>query len=407
MLVMHAMLAQLPGVLPAAAPSQVAWAYAIFLAIVLVLLAVDLGVFHREAHEVRMTEALKWSAVWVSCGLAFTGVVYAAYENHWLGLGLNTAMYNPASATQADVPLIVNGTVSGADAAKQYLVGYVVEQSLSMDNIFVIALLFGSFAIPSKYQHRVLFWGIMGALVMRGLMIGIGGAIIMKYQWVLIIFGLFLVGTALKMALIKGAEKPSDNPVLRWVQKVYPVTDFFDGQKFFTKRTIQPTYTVDPATGKERQDPPPPGTLRAGWAVTPLFLALVMVEITDLVFAVDSIPAIFAITPDPFIIFTSNIFAILGLRSLYFCVAALVAKFRFLKPALIVILGYVGLKLLLLSVPPYLGLIGLEARKAIKLDTSVSLFIVLGTLAVAMGLSVWMPDRKTIAALDGPPTPGH
>ena len=383
----------------AAAPApQVFWAYAIFLTVVLFFLALDLGVFHRQAHEVSMKEALGWSAVWVSCGLAFTGVVYVAYETHALGLGLNTAMYNPAAATDAAAALIITGTVSGKEAAQQYLAGYVVEQSLSIDNIFVIALLFASFAIPPKYQHRVLFWGIMGALVMRGVMIAVGGAVIMKYQWVLIGFGLFLVATSIKMALIKSATKPSDNPVLRLVQRVYPVTDFFDGQRFLTKRTVAPTYSIDPKTGRERRDPPPPGTLRKGWAITPLLLALIMVELTDLIFAVDSIPAIFAITPDPFIIFTSNIFAIMGLRSLYFCVAALISKFRFLKPALILILGFVGVKLLLLSVPPYLATIGLEPRSGIKIETTISLLVVVGTLLSAVILSALRPEQTKAAA---------
>lgn len=383
---------------PVAAPgagSQVFWAYAIFLTVVLFFLALDLGVFHRHAHEVSMKEALTWSAVWVSCGLSFTGVVYLAYESHWLGLGLNTAMYNPAAAQNAAADLIITGTVSGREAAQQYLAGYVVEQSLSIDNIFVIALLFSSFAIPPKYQHRVLFWGIMGALVMRGVMIAVGGAVIMKYQWVLIIFGLFLVLTSIKMALLKSASTPSDNPVLRLVRRVYPVTEFFDGQRFFTKRTVQPTYSVDARTGRQLQDPAPAGSLRKSWAITPLLLALIMVEITDLVFAVDSIPAIFAITPDPFIIFTSNIFAIMGLRSLYFCVAALIAKFRFLKPALILILGFVGVKLLLLSAPPYLGLVGLAARSGIKIDTTVSLLVVVVTLAVAVLLSAVLKDKAS------------
>lgn len=288
--------------------------------------------------------------------------------------------------------------VSGADAAKQYLVGYVVEKSLAMDNIFVIALIFSFFAIPAKYQHRVLFWGIIGALIMRGGMIFLGAELIMNYQWILIIFGGFLILTALKMALIKGNDDPSQNVIVKMIKKFYPVTDFFDGQRFFTKRTLKPTYSIDPKTGKEVQDPPPPGSLSAKWAITPLFLALILVEITDLVFAVDSIPAIFAITPDPFIVFTSNIFAILGLRALYFCLAALIMKFRFLKPALILILAFVGVKLLLLSVPPYLSVIGLENGKPIKIDTTVSLIAVLATLAVATVLSVVFPSKQAAKA---------
>jgi tellurite resistance protein TerC len=290
-------------------------------------------------------------------------------------------------------PLIVAGEVSGADAAKQYLVGYVVEKSLAMDNIFVIALIFSFFAVPAKYQHRVLFWGIIGALIMRGAMIGVGAGLILRYQWILIVFGGFLVLTALKMALIKGNDDPTQNIAVRLAKRFLPAVDFYDGQRFFTRRTVAPTYSTDPATGKTVQDPAPAGTLSARSAITPLFLALVLVEVTDLVFAVDSIPAIFAITPDPFIVFTSNIFAILGLRALYFCLAALIAKFRFLKPALILILAFVGVKLLLLSVPPYLDAVGLEARQGIKIDITLSLVIVLGTLAAATVLSVLLPAK--------------
>ncbi len=375
------------------------WAYVGFVVLVFVFLALDLGVFHRDAHVVTMKEAAGWSVVWVTLGVLFSGVVYAAYEYHWLGLGLNTPKYNPV--TDAGAALIVSGTVGGLEAAKQYLTGYVVEKSLAMDNIFVIALIFSYFAVPAKYQHRVLFWGILGALVMRGGMIFIGGELILRFQWILIFFGLLLVGTALKMALIHSASDPGKNPVVRLVKRFYPVTDFYDGQKFLTKRTVRPTYTIDPATGTEAMDPPPDGSLRTDGrrAITPLLLALIMVEITDLVFAVDSIPAIFAITPDPFIVFTSNIFAILGLRALYFCLAAAIAKFRYLKPALIGILLFVGVKLLLLSVPPYVddmaGWVGstVEPMKAIKIDTTVSLVVVLGALLAAVVLSVLRPGK--------------
>lgn len=370
------------------------WAYAIFLAIVVVFLALDLGVFHREAHEVSMKEAVMWSVIWVACGLLFTVLVYFAYENHWLGLGIDTPYYASAEQIKAGASTITRGEVTGAMAAESYLTGYLIEKSLSMDNIFVIALIFSFFAIPAKYQHRVLFWGIMGALIMRGAMIGIGSGLIMKYQWVLIVFGGFLVLTALKMALIKGNDDPSQNIAVKLAKKIFPTVDFFDGQKFITRRTLKPTYSIDPVTGKEKQDPPPAGSLGKR-AITPLFLALIMVEITDLVFAVDSIPAIFAITPDPFIVFTSNIFAILGLRALYFCLAALIAKFRFLKPALILILAFVGVKLLLLSLPPYLHVWGVvkEAMGPIKIDTTVSLVVVLATLGVATVLSVVIPGK--------------
>ncbi len=374
------------------------WAYVAFVGLVLAFLALDLGVFHREAHVVSMREAAMWSVIWLTCGVAFTAFVYFAYEGKWLGLGnADTPRYNTREAVAAGGDIITTGAVGGLEAAKQYLVGYVVEKSLAMDNIFVIAMIFGFFAIPAKYQHRVLFWGIIGALLMRGGMILLGGEMIMRYQWVLIIFGLFLIGTSIKMAIIKSESDPSQNPIVRLMTKVYPVTPFFDGQRFFTRRTIAPTYTRDPVTGKETQDPPPAGSLGRR-AITPLFLALIMVEITDLVFAVDSIPAIFAITPDPFIVFTSNIFAILGLRALYFCLAALIAKFRYLKPALILILAFVGVKLLLLSVPPYqddiLKTIGVtvEQGNPIKISTTISLLAVVGTLGLAVLASVLNPQ---------------
>ena len=368
------------------------WAYVAFIGLVVVFLALDLGVFHREAHEVAMKEAVTWSVIWLTCGIAFSGFVYLAYEHHWLGLGLDTAKYSTAEAIKAGAPLIVSGEVQGLEAAKQYLVGYVVEKSLAMDNIFVIALIFTFFAVPPKYQHRVLFWGIIGALVMRGGMIFLGAGLILKYQWILIVFGGFLILTALKMALIKGNDDVSQNIAVRVCKKFFRVTEFYDDQKFFTKRTLKPTYTKN-AAGIEVMDPAPAGSLSAAWAITPLFLALILVEITDLVFAVDSIPAIFAITPDPFIVFTSNIFAILGLRALYFCLAALIQKFRFLKPALILILAFVGVKLLLLSVPPYLDVIGMAKADPIKIDSTLSLLVVVGTLALATVLSVAIPAR--------------
>ncbi len=369
------------------------WAYVAFIGLVIVFLALDLGVFHREAHEVKMKEAVTWSAIWLTCGIAFSGFVYVAYENHWLGLGLDTAKYSTSEAIKAGAPLIVSGEVQGFEAAKQYLVGYVIEKSLAMDNIFVIALIFSFFAVPAKYQHRVLFWGIIGALLMRGGMIFLGAGLILKYQWILIVFGGFLILTALKMALIKSNDDVSQNIAVRLCKKFFRVTEFYDGQKFFTKRTLKPTYNKN-AAGREVMDPAPAASLSATWAITPLFLALILVEITDLVFAVDSIPAIFAITPDPFIVFTSNIFAILGLRALYFCLAALIQKFRFLKPALIMILAFVGVKLLLLSAPPYLDLIGMTKADPIKIDTTASLLVVVGTLLLATVLSVVIPSRK-------------
>jgi tellurite resistance protein TerC len=232
---------------------------------------------------------------------------------------------------------------------------------------------------------------------MRGGMIYLGAGLIMQYTWILIIFGLFLILTALKMALIKSHDDPSKNPVLKLAKRFFRTVSFYDGQKFFTRRTVEPVYITDPKTGKLTQAPAEPGTLSAKRAITPLFLALIMVEITDLVFAVDSIPAIFAITPDPFIVFTSNIFAILGLRALYFCLAALMTKFRFLKPALILILGFVGVKLLLLALPPYLNDMGMSASevKSIKIDPIISLTIVLATLVSASVLSILFPAKES------------
>jgi len=369
------------------------WAYVAFIGLVLAFLALDLGVFHREAHAVTLKEAAIWSVIWVACGLAFSAFVYMSYDHHWLGLGLEAPTYNKheLAGRVPEQPLIITGDVMGSDAAEQYLVGYVVEKSLAMDNIFVIALIFSYFAIPARYQHRVLFWGILGALVMRGGMIFLGAGLIMEHQWILIVFGVFLILTALKMALIKGNDDPSQNFAVKLCKRFLPMVDFFDGPKFFTRRTMAPVYTLNSATGKMEIDPPPPGTLSDRWSITPLFLGLIMVEITDLVFAVDSIPAIFAITPDPFIVFTSNIFAILGLRSLYFCLAAMISKFRFLKPALILILAFVGVKLLLLSVPPNLDLIGMETKPSIKIDAMVSLVVVLGTLLIATVASILAP----------------
>ncbi len=363
------------------------WAYIGFIALVMVFLALDLGVFHREAHEVSMKESITWSCIWLACGVSFTAFIYYAYQFHWLGLGLETPTYVGGA--------IVLGEVTGSTAAIQYLTGYVVEKSLAMDNIFVIAMIFGFFAIPAKYQHRVLFWGIIGALIMRGGMIFLGAELIMRYNWILIVFGIFLILTAVKMALISNHSDPGNNPVVRIAKRLFRTVDFYDGQKFFTRRTVAPAYIKDPQTGKEVHAPAEPGTLSKYWAITPLFLALIMVEITDLVFAVDSIPAIFAITPDPFLVFTSNIFAILGLRALYFCLAALIAKFRFLKPALILILAFVGVKLLLLAAPPYLNDFGLIANemKSIKIDPMISLAVVLGTLVVASVMSVLTPGK--------------
>jgi tellurite resistance protein TerC len=295
------------------------WIWIGFILFVLAMLALDLGVFHRKAHVVSVREALIWSGVWVALALAFGAFVYFGYENHWMGLG------NSLDA--------VDGAINdGESATVKYITGYIIEKSLSVDNIFVIAMLFGFFAVPAIYQHRVLFWGILGALVMRGAMIGIGAELIARYHWILYIFGGFLILTAAKMLLLKTDHTdPSKNLVVRFVKRLFPVTDHYDGEHFIVRSE------------------PLPGRPRGRLMLTPLALALVMVETTDLIFAVDSIPAIFAITADPFLVFTSNVFAILGLRSLYFALAGLMDKFRYLKVALAIVLAVVGVKMLIAS----------------------------------------------------------
>lgn len=310
------------------------WAWLIFIGFVLVMLALDLGVFHRKSHVVGFKESLGWSGVWITLGLSFSALVYYAYDLHWFGLGM---------AVDA-----VDGVVNtGKLAATKYLTGYVVEKSLSVDNIFVIAMIFGSLAVPAKYQHRVLFWGILGALVLRGLMIGIGAALVQNFHWVLYLFGVFLIFTAIKMLVMDDKEEhPENNAVVRWIRKFFPVTRDYHGQHFFVK-------AGEPASKEAAEegavivvDPVVESAPSGKWLLTPLAVALILVELTDVIFAVDSIPAIFAITADPFLVFTSNVFAILGLRSLYFALAGMIANFRYLKPALSLVLMVVGVKML-------------------------------------------------------------
>lgn len=377
-------------------------AYVLFIGLVCVFLALDLGVFHRDPHVVSMKEAVRWSIIWIVCGLLFSVFVYLGYERHWLSLGLDTPMYGASSAGGKHA--VIMGEVGGLEAAKQYLTGYLVEKSLAMDNIFVIAIVFTYFGIPEKYQHRVLFWGIVGAIIMRGIMIYLGAELVHRFTWILIFFGLFLLFTAIKMALIKGNDDPSKNPAVRLAKRFLPVTDFLDGPQFITRRTLAPTYSKDPASGELVRDPAPAGTLSPRSHFTPLFLALLVVEFTDLIFAADSIPAVFAITPDPFIVFTSNIFAILGLRSLYFCLAAMITRFRLLKPALIIIMAFVGVKLMLMATPPYLDDIGawfglkIAEGHSIKIPTLWSLGVVVGVLTGGIVGSLLLPPKKPDAA---------
>jgi tellurite resistance protein TerC len=304
-----------------------------FICLVLLLLALDLGVLHRKAHVVTFREAMGWSAVWISMGLAFAVFVYFGYEHHWLGLG-----------TAVDA---VDGRVNdGASATAKYLTGYVVEKSLSVDNIFVIAMIFSFLAVPAVYHHRVLFWGIVGALVMRGAMIAVGAKLIAEFHWLLYIFGAFLIFTAIKMLMIRSHTDPSQNRIVRIVRRLLPVTDGFHGQHFFVRagseRSSEPAVAGQAALPDAAVLRAAPGMLM----LTPLAVALVLVETTDVIFALDSIPAIFAVTTDPFLVFTSNVFALLGMRSLYFALAGLMDKFRYLKISLSAVLGLIGVKML-------------------------------------------------------------
>jgi len=313
------------------------WLWIGFIVFVLLMLALDLGVFHRQAHVVTVKEALVWSTVWVSLGLSFAVFVYFAYEGRWLGLG-----------TEIDA---ADGLVNGGwIAAEKYLTGYVVEKSLSVDNVFVIAMVFGFFAVPAIYQHRVLFWGILGALLLRGIMIAVGAALIAKFHWVLYLFAAFLILTAIKMLFLKTDHTdPNKNLVVRLARRLFPVTSRFHGEHFVVRAgTPASCESETPGAASVPDgavDKAAPGRLM----LTPLALALLMVETTDLIFAVDSIPAIFAITADPFLVFTSNVFAILGLRSLYFALAGMLDKFRYLKVALALVLLVVGLKMLFIE----------------------------------------------------------
>lgn len=298
------------------------------------MLALDLGVFHRKSHAVGFKESLCWSAVWISLGISFSVLVYFAYDGKWFGLGLK--------------PDPVDGMVNtGMMAATKYLTGYVVEESLSMDNIFVIAMIIGSLKVPARYQHRVLFWGILGALVMRGTMIGVGVTLVQNFHWILYVFGAFLVITAIKMLVMKEKEEhPEDTFLIRWLRKRFPMTHHYHGQHFFVRAGDEASREAAEPGAEVVVDPVVEAAPTGKWLLTPLAVALVLIEVTDLIFAVDSIPAIFSITADPFLVFTSNVFAILGLRSLYFALAGMLNKFTYLKPALSLILLVVGVKML-------------------------------------------------------------
>ena len=310
-----------------------------FLALFLTLLFLDLSVLHRESAELSVKQALFWTTVWVSVALSFTLVIFGLYEHGWFG-------FHPSAEV-----------ATGKDAVVLFITGYLLEWSLSVDNIFVIALIFAYLKIPTLYQYRVLFWGIVGAIVLRGIMIIAGAALLRQFDWMFYVFGAILLVSALRMLREEDEDRDfgSSFPV-RLVRRFVPVTADLERARFFVRRE---------------------GVLYA----TPLFVALVMVELTDVVFAVDSIPAILAVTRDPFIVFTSNAFAILGLRSLYFAVAGLMAMFRYLKYSLVLILAFVGVKMLLAPLDRHV-------------PNLVSLAIIVGTLAGGVAASLWATRRE-------------
>jgi tellurite resistance protein TerC len=301
------------------------WVWLGFNAFVLAMLALDLGVFHRRAHAVSLREAAAWSAAWVSLALCFNLLVHV-----WMG---------PA-------------------AGLEFLTGYLIEKALSVDNLFVFVLIFSYFSVPAKYQHRILFWGILGALVLRGTMIAAGALLIQRFHWIVYVFGAFLVLTGVRMARQRGvAVAPESNPALRAVRALLPVTAGYHGQRFFVRER---------SAG------------RARLAATPLFVVLVLVETTDVLFAVDSIPAIFAVTRDPFLVYSSNVFAILGLRALYFVLAGVVHRFHYLKVGLSVVLVFIGGKML-------------ATGAGLEVPVGISLGVVATVLAGAIAGSLLFP----------------
>jgi tellurite resistance protein TerC len=318
------------------------WVYVAFVAFIIGLLALDLGVLNRRPHVIRVKEALGWSALWIGCGLLFAIAIYAGYEHRWFGLGTGAdALSTPWSGPDG-VPIYNDG----ASALMKYLTGFVVEKSLAVDNIFVIAIIFSSLKVPPIYQHRVLVWGVVGALLMRGIMIGVGAVLVARFSWILYVFGGFLLLTGIKMLLVKDGEAaPGDRALVRWVRRLVPITERYHGQHFLVRAGSPDSRELAPgdAAGPDRVVE---GARAGALLATPLLLALVMVEVSDAIFAVDSIPAIFAITTDPFLVFTSNVFAILGLRSLYFALSGIIDRFRYLKVSLAFVLVVIGAKML-------------------------------------------------------------
>jgi tellurite resistance protein TerC len=330
------------------------WVWFAFLGIVLAILAIDLGLLHGEAHEPTLKESTLLAGACMTLGVAFSAVVWWLYYNGF------------ATSLDDDIVNAAGDSARAWIAWELYLTGWVIEQTLAFDNVFVMAMIFSYFAIPPQYQHRVLFYGILGVIILRAIMIGLGAALIHQFDWILYFFSAFLVFTGIKM-FIMADEKPdiANNPVLRYMRAHMRITDKIHGEKFFVSEP-------DPKTGK-----------LVRWA-TPLFVALVLIEFADLIFAVDSVPAIFSITQDPFIVYTSNIFAILGLRSLYFVLAAMVHRFHYLKYALSLVLVYVGSKIF---VQQFIG----------KIDPAISLGITVSILLGGIALSLWK-TRNTPAA---------
>ncbi len=299
------------------------WPWIGFTLFVLAMLALDLGVFHRKTHAVSVKEAAIWSAVWIGLALAFNGLIWY---------------------------------LDGSEIALSFLTGYIIEKSLSIDNIFVFVLIFAYFQVPAAYQHRVLFWGVLGALIMRAILILVGGVLLERFHWIIYIFGAFLIYTGIKMAR-QGEMNvhPDSNKLVKLTRRLIPVTSDYEGERFFVRKA---------------------GKLMA----TPLLLVLVLIESTDLVFAVDSIPAIFAVSNEPFIVYTSNIFAILGLRSLYFVLAGVMDKFHYLKIGLSIVLTFVGVKMLITAV-------------GIKIPIAISLLVIIGVLSAAITASLIRAKR--------------
>ena len=316
-----------------------------FFVLIALLLAIDLGIVNKKSHAITIREAIRASVVWISIGLAFSGVVFLIYHFHWGGIG-------------------VGKPNAGIDATSEYITAYLVEKSLSVDNIFVIAMLFRYFRVPAEYQHRVLYWGILGAIVFRGIMIAAGTALVQSFDWIFYIFGGILVYTSYKM-LFGGDEEPDieHSKLIKWVRKVLPIANVYDGDKFRTTVDGQRKFTL-------------------------LFLALLTIEAMDVVFAVDSIPAIFGFTHESFIVMTSNIFAILGLRSLYFVVAGAMQEFHYLKMAVSIILLLVGIKMFV--------------HNLVHVPALASLLVVVGILAGGIWMSVVKNKRDAREAASKP-----